>query len=57
MTTKTPRSGQLGQVFAAIGTALFCLAITRDGFHAGWLYRLHARMMAGVQMISSANSS
>jgi hypothetical protein len=28
MTTKTPRSGQLGQVIAALGTALFYLAIT-----------------------------
>ncbi|WP_430401516.1 hypothetical protein [Hyphomonas sp.] len=57
MKAKTRRSGQLGQVIAAIDTALFYLAIIRDGFHAGSLYRLHARMMGGAQMISSANSS
>ncbi|WP_299949668.1 hypothetical protein [Hyphomonas sp. BRH_c22] len=28
MTTKTPRSGQLGQVMAALGTTLFYLVIT-----------------------------
>lgn len=32
MKTKTPRSGQLGQVIAALGTALFYLAVTAIAF-------------------------